>query len=176
MLQNASFDNKRGGGHSLILHATDKTYFEMIPSFLANLLRQSSDSPIRRMAPQMAYVLLVPVIRPVSGSTSAKFIWMEAWSLAAMIRFEAELRRNKRSSVKILVWYHPRVQCFDKRICLFDRFVFQKKFKGIKFPAVLPKINKEGMGIKSVKILNILERIVQKDISSNWKVFKTDVI
>ena len=33
-----------------------------------------------------------PVILPVSGSTSAMFIWMEAWSLAAMMRFDAELQ------------------------------------------------------------------------------------
>merc|ERR1712045_876504 len=65
-------------------------FFERIPSFLASLLMQSSDSPMRRMAPQMAYVFQVPVILPVSGSTSAMFIWMEAWSLAAMMRFDAE--------------------------------------------------------------------------------------
>ena len=53
---------------------------------------QSSDSPMRRMAPQMAYVFHAPVILPVSGSTSAMFIWMEAWSLAAMMRFDAELQ------------------------------------------------------------------------------------
>ena len=49
----------------------------MTPSFLASLLMQSSDSPILLMAPQMAYVLKAPVIRPVDSSTSAMLIWLE---------------------------------------------------------------------------------------------------
>merc|ERR1719300_694618 len=62
----------------------------MIPSFLASLLMQSSDSPILLMAPQMAWVLAVGSIRPVFSSTSAMIIWTEALSLAAMMRLLAE--------------------------------------------------------------------------------------
>ena len=67
----------------------------MTPSFLASRLMQSSDSPIRRMAPQTAYVLYAPVMRPVDSSTSAKLSWIDAWSLAAMIRLLAELKTEK---------------------------------------------------------------------------------
>ena len=75
-------------------------YFAIMPSFLANRLRQSSDSPILRIVPQIAYVLDVPVILPVFSSTSAMLSWMEAWSLAAMIRLLAELDyENKKESL-----------------------------------------------------------------------------
>merc|ERR1719348_823553 len=67
-----------------------QNFLSMIPSFLASLLIQSSLSPILLIAPQMAYVLNVPVIRPVDSSTSARLIWMEAWSLAARILLLAE--------------------------------------------------------------------------------------
>lgn len=50
----------------------------MMLSFLPSLTRQSSDSPIRRIAPQMAYDLFVPDIRPVAGSTSASVNWIDA--------------------------------------------------------------------------------------------------
>jgi hypothetical protein len=41
----------------------------------------------------MAYVLKEPLILPVDSSTSAMFIWMDAWSLAAMMRLLAELQK-----------------------------------------------------------------------------------
>lgn len=49
---------------------------------------------IRRMAPHIAYIFDVSVIRPVCGSTSAILIWIEAWSLAWIIRLLAELKYN----------------------------------------------------------------------------------
>jgi len=49
---------------------------------------------IRLMAPQIAYIFDVSVIRPVCGSTSAILIWIEAWSLAWIIRLLAELKYN----------------------------------------------------------------------------------
>ena len=49
---------------------------------------------IRRMAPHIAYIFDVSVIRPVCGSTSAMLIWIEAWSLAWIIRLLAELKYN----------------------------------------------------------------------------------
>merc|ERR1719220_654368 len=68
----------------------NQKFFAIMPSFFANRLRQSSDSPVLRIVPQIAYVLDVPVILPVFSSTSAMLSWMEAWSLAAMIRLLAE--------------------------------------------------------------------------------------
>ena len=49
---------------------------------------------IRLMAPHIAYIFDVSVIRPVCGSTSAILIWIEAWSLAWIIRLLAELKYN----------------------------------------------------------------------------------
>ena len=46
------------------------------------------------MAPHIAYIFDVSVIRPVCGSTSAILIWIEAWSLAWIIRLLAELKYN----------------------------------------------------------------------------------
>jgi hypothetical protein len=46
------------------------------------------------MAPHIAYIFDVSVIRPVCGSTSAILIWIEAWSLAWIIRLLAELKHN----------------------------------------------------------------------------------
>lgn len=68
-----------------------RTYLDRSPSFLANRPMQSSDSPIIRMDPQMAYTLEVPVMLPVLGSTSTRFSCTEAWSLAWMMRLLAEL-------------------------------------------------------------------------------------
>lgn len=64
-------------------------------SRLAKRAMQSSDSPIPRIAPQMAYTFDVPVMIPVFGSTSATLSWTEAWSLAWMIRLLAELENSK---------------------------------------------------------------------------------
>lgn len=49
----------------------NNSYFESNPSRLAKRAMQSSDSPMPRMAPQMAYTFDEPVIVPVAGSTSA---------------------------------------------------------------------------------------------------------
>lgn len=65
-----------------------------MPSSLASLLMQSSDSPMRLIWPQIAYIFRLSVVRPVAGSTSAMAIWMEAWSLAAMILLLAELKKE----------------------------------------------------------------------------------
>lgn len=67
------------------------TYLLRRPSFFANRTMQSSDSPIIRMAPQMAYTFEVPFIAPVLGSTFTMLICTEAWSLAWMIRLLVEL-------------------------------------------------------------------------------------
>lgn len=53
---------------------------------------------MRRMAPQIAYILWVSVMRPVSGSTSARVSCMEAWSLAWMMRLLAELQEKRNVS------------------------------------------------------------------------------
>lgn len=78
-------------------------------SRLANRLMQSSDSPIMRMAPQIANTFEEPVMIPVLGSTSAKLIWTEAWSLAWMMRLLAELQ-----------WKHAKIldehQCFAEQL------------------------------------------------------------
>lgn len=70
----------------------EKPYLAKSPSFLASLTMQSSDSPMRRIAPHNAYDLLVSDILPVCGSTSAMEIWIEAWSFACMILLLAELQ------------------------------------------------------------------------------------
>lgn len=62
----------------------------MIPSLLVKRTRLSSDSPICLIFPQIAYVLFMPVIRPVVSSTSAMLICTEAWSFAATILLLAE--------------------------------------------------------------------------------------
>lgn len=49
---------------------------------------------MRRIAPQIAYILWESVIRPVSGSTSARVNCIDAWSLACMIRLLAELQHK----------------------------------------------------------------------------------
>lgn len=54
----------------------------------------SQQLTIRLMAPHIAYIFDVSVIRPVCGSTSAILIWIEAWSLAWIIRLLAELKYN----------------------------------------------------------------------------------
>ena len=64
-----------------------------IPSRLLKWLIESSDSPICLIDPQMAYVVYLPVMVPRTGSTSAMLIWIEAWSRALMIRFDAELEK-----------------------------------------------------------------------------------
>lgn len=62
---------------------------------------QSSDSPIIRMAPQMAYTLEVPFIAPVLGSTLTMLICTEAWSLAWMIRLLVELFTHRKTKTLI---------------------------------------------------------------------------
>lgn len=81
------------------------SYLERSPSFLANRPMQSSDSPIIRMDPQMAYTLDVPVMLPVLGSTSTRLSCTEAWSLAWMMRLLAELEDNKKIRFEVrLTW------------------------------------------------------------------------
>merc|ERR550519_2022096 len=96
----------------------DQNFLSRIPSFLASLLMQSSLSPIRRIAPQMAYVLNEPVILPVDSSTSARLIWMLAWSLADRIRLEAEHFRGMYMST-----YSPASFCMAWRLLRFPSLV-----------------------------------------------------
>lgn len=59
---------------------------------MSNLIKPT----IRRIAPQIAYILWVSVMRPVSGSTSARVSCIDAWSLAWMMRLLAELQQKKK--------------------------------------------------------------------------------
>lgn len=68
-----------------------------MPSFLVSLTMQSSDSPMRRMAPHTTYILEVSAARPVAGSTSAITSCTDAWSLAWIRRLLAELECHKSS-------------------------------------------------------------------------------
>lgn len=81
------------------------THLFKSPSRLANRTIQSSDSPIIRMAPQMAYTFDVPVMEPVFGSTSTMLICTEAWSLAWMIRLLAELHKHININIRFEVMY-----------------------------------------------------------------------
>merc|ERR1712051_158393 len=65
-------------------------FYCAIPFSRANRYRESSDSPILRSAPQMANVLWVDNIRPVTGSTSQKLIWILDLSLTPIKRLDAE--------------------------------------------------------------------------------------
>lgn len=77
------------------------------PCSLANRLIESSDSPIFLISPQMLMVLLVLVKWPESSS-SAKARPIEAWSLAWMMRLEAELLHHsglRLLMVEVRIWF-----------------------------------------------------------------------
>lgn len=95
------------------------TYFARRPSRLAKRAMQSSDSPIMRMAPQIAYTFVLLVMMPVCGSTSAKLSWTDAWSLAWMMRLLAELQWNKTEIFEVRFHYmqtHTRISWNEKRL------------------------------------------------------------
>lgn len=115
---------------------------------------------IRRIAPLMVNILWFPVMRPVDESISAKLIWIEAWSLAGMIRLLAELLKNYKMSIKREYWMPcglRHLRCHDyKQICHHPKnaYHFLGQYKSTNSPASFCILNFISFWIYNSKILD----------------------